>query len=145
MGIVQTMPELEAWLDANANSWSSLADQGYKALVRRWSEVFLPLVAAGGARLQGSRAMLSLEERLPADVFVVSGLQVPRFANTGGYGTAAYEAELRCAPRDFANHLELVMISADFSWSCIFSHEAGTSVWEQLYEFEANANTVEKP
>ncbi len=145
MGIVRAMPDLQAWLDANADSWSSLADREYKALVRRWSDVFSPLVAAGDARLHGRRAMTSLEERLPASVFVVSGLRVPRFANTGGYGAAAYEAELRHAPRDSANHMELVLISIDFSWSCIFSHEAGTLVWEQLYECEGNASEGGEP
>jgi hypothetical protein len=140
MGIVRALPDLEGWLDADADSWASLADQEYKTLVRHWSERFSPLIAAGASCLQGSRAMLSLENRLPADVYVLSGMRVPQLANMGGRGPAAYQAiGLRSIPRVSANRMELIVVSVDFTWSCVFSHEAGAFVWEQLYECGANA------
>ncbi len=135
MGIVRAIPDLEAWLDNDADMWSPLSDPEYKALVRRWSEGFGSLVATGARRLQGSRAMLSLQTRLPADVYVLSGLSIPQLANLGGLGPAAFRASgLRSVPRDLANRLELIIASQTFAWSCVFSHEAGAFVWEQLYE-----------
>jgi hypothetical protein len=53
----------------------------------------------------------------------------------GGRGPAAYRAtDLRCIPRDLANRMELIVVSDDLAWTCVFSHEAGAFVWEQLYE-----------
>ncbi len=135
MGIVRVLPDLEEWLDADADSWSALPDREYKALVRRWSETFLPLIAANAHRSQGYHAMLSLETRLPADVFLFSGFGIPQLDNTGGRGPAGYHANgLRNIRRDMANRMELIVASDDLAWSCVFSHEAGAHVWECLYE-----------
>jgi hypothetical protein len=135
MGIVRALPELEAWLDADASSWSTLSDREYKALVRRWSECFSQLIAADTSCLQGHRAIQALEARLPADVVLLSGIQVPQLANMGGRGAAAYTATGLCSlRRDLANRMELVLASDDLAWSCVFSHEAGAFVWEHLYE-----------
>jgi hypothetical protein len=83
--------------------------------------------------------MLSLEARLPAGVHVLSGLPVPQQLNTGGRGPAAYRvAGLRIVPRELANQLELIIVSDDFAWTCIFSHEAEVWVDEQLYECDPN-------
>jgi hypothetical protein len=136
MGIVRTLPNLESWLDTNADSWFALSDPEYKALVRRWTESYSHLLATRLPRhQQGYRAMLSLEDRLPANVFLFSGLKVPQLDNLGGSGPAAYRAiGLQRLSRDLANQLELIVSSEDLAWSCIFSHEAGAWVWEQLYE-----------
>jgi hypothetical protein len=135
MGIVRALPELEEWLDADASSWSSLTDREYKALARRWSECFSPLIASETPCLQGLRAVQALEARLPTDVVLLSGIQVPRLANMGGRGAAAYMAiGLRSLHRELANRMELVLASDDLAWSCVFSHEAGAFVWEHLYE-----------
>jgi hypothetical protein len=135
MGIVRAMPDLERWLDGDADSWSALSDPEYKALVRRWSDAFGALVAARAKCLKGGWAMASLRARLPADVYVLSGLPVRQVMNTGGAGPAAFLARgLRNVPPDLANQRELIVASEDFAWSCIFTHEAGMWGWEQLYE-----------
>ena len=135
MSIVRTLPDVEAWLDADADSWSSHSDREYKAVVRRWFESFARIVQAGDSRFVGNRAILSLDARLPADVHVFSGVRVPQLANMGGLGASAYQVSgLRRVPRDTANRFELIVVSVDFDWSCVFSHEAGAFVWEHLYE-----------
>jgi hypothetical protein len=135
MSILRAIPDIEAWLDTDAFSWSAVSDAEYKALVCRWSETFVPLVASDSKCTTGGRAMVSLEARLPADVIVVSGLPVPDLCNTGGMGPAAFRAKgLMRVDRDWANRMELVLVSADFSWAFVFSHEAGALVWEHLYD-----------
>ena len=41
---------------------------------------------------------------------------------------------------ELANRLELIAVSVDFTWCCVFSHEAGSWVWEQLFERESGDN-----
>jgi hypothetical protein len=77
MGFLRTIPEIDAWLDSDATSWSAVSEAEYKGLVRRWSETFAPLVAADAKCTKGGRAMVSLQARLPTNVIVVSGLPVP--------------------------------------------------------------------
>jgi hypothetical protein len=135
MGIVRVLPDVEDWLGAEAESWSPISDREYVALVRRWRDGFLPLIGAATPSFQGNRAMQAITERLPADVGLFSGVQVPELANTGGRGAAGYQAVgLRSIRRELANELELVAVAGDLSWSCVFSHEAGAWVWECLYE-----------
>ncbi len=135
MGIVRVLPKVEDWLNAEAESWSMLSDRDYIGLVRQWRAGFLPLITVGTPTFQGNRAMQVLEKRLPAEVWVLSGLQVPELANTGGQGAAGYQAAgLRSVKRELANQLELILAAGDLSWSCVFSHEAGAFVWEGLYE-----------
>src|ERR1043165_6770330 len=137
MGILRAMPEIEAWLDTDATSWSVVSEPEYKALVRRWSETFAPLVAADAKSTKGGRAMVSLQARFPANVIVMSGVAVPELCNTGGRGPAAFRAQgLMRVDRDWANSMELILVPDDFSWSFVFSHEAGAFVWEHLYEAE---------
>ena len=140
MGIVRVLPEVEDWLDAEAESWSLLSDRDYVALVRRWREGFSPLIAAGTPSFQGNRAMQVIAERLPADVLLFSGVRVTELANTGGRGASGYRAVgLRSVRREVANRAELVAVAADLSWSCVFSHEAGAWMWECLYEGASEA------
>ena len=141
MGIVRALPDIEAWLNADTTSWSFLSDREFKALVRRWSGCFSPLITANVSCLQGHRAIHSLEARLPADVVLLIGIRVPQLANTGGPSAAAYSATgLRSLRRDLANRMELVLSSDDLAWSCVFSHEAGAFVWEHLYERDPDAS-----
>lgn len=134
MGFLRTIPEIDAWLDSNATSWSAVSEVEYKSLVRRWSETFAPLVAADAKCTKGGRAMASLQASLPANVIVVSGLPVPELCNTGGLGPAAFRTQgLMRVDRDWANRLELILVSDDFSWALVYSHEAGALVWEHLY------------
>jgi hypothetical protein len=135
MGVVLALPDLENWLDAEAESWSALADKDYAALVRQWCEEFLPLVAAGTHSSRGNRAMAAIAARLPADVCLFNGLQVPELMNAGGRGPAGYRVTgLRHVRRELANQLELIVVANDLSWSCVFSHEAGAFAWESFYE-----------
>lgn len=135
MGILRAIPEIEAWLDAVATSWSVVSESEYKALVRRWSETYAPLVVADAKCTKGGRAMVSLQARLPANVIVISGLPVPELCNTGGRGPAAFRAQgLMRVDRDWANSMELILAADDFSWAFVFSHEAGAWVWEHLYD-----------
>jgi hypothetical protein len=83
--------------------------------------------------------MHSVADRLPADVYLFSGLLVPRLANMGGCGPAGYRAnKLRNVCKDLANRSELILVSSDLGWSCVFSHEAGAFVNEHLYERASN-------
>src|SRR5262245_36536606 len=108
MGILRAIPDIEAWLDADAISWSAVSDAEYRAMVRRWFETFAPLVACDSKCTKGGRAIVSLEGRLPADVIVISGLAVPELCNTGGLGPAAFRAQgLIGVDRDWANRREL--------------------------------------
>jgi hypothetical protein len=134
MSILRAIPDIESWLDNDAESWCAVSDAEYKALVRRWSETFAPLVAADAKCTKGGRAMVSLEARFPTDLTVISGLQVPELCNTGGRGPAAFRAQaLMRVERNWANRMELILVADDFSWACVFSHEAGAFVWEQFY------------
>jgi hypothetical protein len=140
MGITRALPDVEEWLEAEASSWSAISDRDYAALVRRCRDTFLPSVMAETPSLHGDRAMQAIAERLPADIWVFSGIRIPEMANMGGQGAAGYEvAGLRNLPRELANHLELVVVAENFSWSCVFSHEAGSCVWECLFEQRPDA------
>jgi hypothetical protein len=135
MGIVRVLPGVEDWLDAEAESWSPISDREYVAIVRRWRDSFLSRIAANTPSSQGNRAMQAIAERLPTDVWLFSGVEVPELANAGGLGAAGYHAVgLRNLRRELANQMELVVVAGDLSWSCVFSHEAGEWVWECLYE-----------
>ena len=74
MGFVRPLSELEDWLNAHAESWAPLADRDYSRLVRRWSSVFGPLIDADITAYTGSRAIFSLESRLPGEVILFSGV-----------------------------------------------------------------------
>ena len=64
--------------------------------------------------------------------------------NAGGLGASAYRAVgLRGLSRELANQLELVATSVDFCWCCVFSHEAGSFVCEQMYQRESGDNSEE--
>ncbi|WP_165220009.1 hypothetical protein [Aquisphaera insulae] len=126
MGILRSIPDVEAWLDADANEWTSLDDREYKAVVRRWSDVFLPRLEAGSQLLWGEKAILDVESRLPAAVVILSGTRIRSLANLGGCGAAVYRAAgLRQIDRDLANARELILTSEDLTWCCVFTHEAG--------------------
>src|SRR5438067_2078624 len=110
MGIMRALPDVEDWLDAEAESWSPIPDRDYVALVRRWRQDFLPRIAAAPRRFQGDGAMQAIAERLPGDVWLFSGVQVPELANTGGPGATGYHAVgLRNVRRDLANGWELIV------------------------------------
>jgi hypothetical protein len=132
---VHTLPGIEDWLDAAATSWRSLTAAEYAELVARWSAAFRPVIEAGNPTSRGHRAVSSLESRLPCEVILFSGVSILRLANRGGRGPAAYLASgLRALDRALANELELIVASADLSWCCVFSHEAGDFVWEELFD-----------
>jgi hypothetical protein len=135
LGIVRRLPKLETWLNDHATSWHSLSDRDYKTLVKLWTTDFGHLIEAGVFVHQGSRAVEFLASRLPGDVILFSGVLIPRLANRGGLVASAYRAvELRALDRELANDLELVAASVDMTWCCVFSHEAGSFVSEQVYE-----------
>jgi hypothetical protein len=128
-------PQLEAWLADHVDSWFMLAKHEYPALVDRWSALFWPMIAAGNVTHHGHRAIMVLESRLPCDIFLFNGVQIPQVMNLGGRGRAAYRAVGLCAlDRKLANQLELIAAPVDLSWCCVFTHEAGGYGWEQLYE-----------
>jgi len=135
MGIIRVLQEVEHWLEREAESWSPISHRDYLRLVQQWREDFMPLIVAGTPSAQGDRAMEAVAERMPADVWLFSGVTVPELANMGGSGAAGYQAAgLRRIWRELANRLELVFAASDLSWSCVFSHEAGAFVWECLYD-----------
>lgn len=104
MRIMRVLPEVETWLDAEAESWSPISDAEYVALVQRWRAIFLPLILAGTPSAQGNRAMQAIGERLPEDVCLFSEVQVQELANIGGQGAAGYKAvKLRMIRRELAN------------------------------------------
>ena len=43
-------------------------------------------------------------------------------------------ADLERLDSALARRLELVVVAEDFAWSCLFSHETGSLVHEELYE-----------
>jgi hypothetical protein len=134
MGFLRTIPAIKNWLDESAESWTSLSDPEYAALVRRWRDAFLERTHNSSTSLQGAKAMAFLDARLPADLLVISGLRIDSLCNAGGCGPAGYQARgVRSVPRDFANEMELIIVSADFSWSCVYSHEADAFFRETLY------------
>jgi hypothetical protein len=134
LAIVRSVEEIEDWLDAEAAAWSPISDPEYKAIRRGWQEHFGVLAASVPGWLHGHRALAWLREQLPADVLLFNGVLIPRLANMGGGPTTGYQARgLRHIRRNLANQYELIVVSADFSWTCVFSHEAESLVWEELY------------
>jgi hypothetical protein len=142
LGIIRSLPRLESWLDEHAASWIPLSEPEYKALVRRWSNLFGPLIRSDVFVRKGSHAFEFVESRLPASIILFSGVEIPALANQGGLGASAYRAVgLRALDRELANQLELVAVSVDLTWCCVFSHEAGSFVSEQLYERDVIDNS----
>jgi hypothetical protein len=137
VGFVQALCSLEDWLDGQAASWHQLSDSEYTALVRRWSSLFDALIEAGASSRRGNRAFEELRARLPCDAVLFSGVRIPRLANMGGRGPSAYRAiELRSVDRMLVNDLELIVAPIDLAWCCIFSHEAGSLAWEELFDLD---------
>ena len=135
MGLVQRLPEVESWLTREAASWESLSDAAYKGLVRDWHATYSSLVESGNSRARGGRALEAVQKRLPAEVVLFSGVSVPRVANLGGRGAAAYRADaLAGLNLDVLRRQELLLAAVDLSWCCLFSHETGALVHEQFYE-----------
>jgi hypothetical protein len=135
MGRVWNLPQLESWLIEHADSWFLLPHDEYASLIDQWSALFQPLIRAGNVAHKGHQAIMVVESSLPCDTFLFNGVQIPQVANLGGRGRAAYRAlGLRALDRDLANRLELVAVAVNFSWCCVFAHEAGAFAWEQLYQ-----------
>lgn len=135
MGIARSLPELEE----SVAGWSSACDlltaEDYKEVVARWKAAFKSLIETRSRRLSGSRALDSIESRLPQTVFLFSGVSIPEVANLGGRGPVGYRAiDLTRLDFGLARELELVLVSEDFSWSCLFSHETGSMFHEEFCE-----------
>ena len=137
VGIARALLSLEDWLDGQASSWQQLSDPEYTALLRCWSSLFNPLIEAGTSSRRGNRAFEELRARLPCDAVLFSGVRIPRLANMGGRGPSAYRAmELRSVDRILVNDLELIVAPVDLAWCCVFSHEAGSLAWEELFDLD---------
>lgn len=115
-----------------------MVDQEYVAIARSWREHYLTLIQGAKYSQLGERAIQAVAESLPCDVYVFSGLLLPELANTGGLGAGGYDVVgLKNIHRNLFNRLELIAVSRDLSWSCVFSHEAGAFVAGSLYEYVA--------
>ena len=141
MGIVRALPELEAWLDADASSWSSLPDpgiQGARSVAGPSASHRSSPRAPPASKAIGRFNLSNLGS--PPTSSCSAAFRCARLANMGGRGAAAYAATgLRGLRRDLANRMELVLASDDLAWSCVFSHEAGAFVWEHLYVWGPDA------
>ena len=137
MPIVSSNAELERWLDSASSSWSRLGDADYKRIASNWKRAFWHVIEIGGQSSTGTEALDQLATLLPATVFVFNGFKVPVLANAGGRGTGihAYDVQsLSHIDRSLANSEELILVDAEMSYSCIFTHEAGALAHEHLYE-----------
>lgn len=105
-------------------------------LAATWESRYRTYIERQPRCVTGERAVYALAQRLPANLVILSGIKVPQHANLGGNGRAAFRAEaLRRVDRDLANTLELIVSAADFSWSCVFTHEGGGGyAYETLYD-----------
>jgi len=134
MGIVRSIPEVEAWLSDHSESWRMLSDSEYRALVRDWNAKFRPLIEQEQTTSTGSRALDLLAGHLPADIILFSGIRVPEVANLGGSCACGYSASgLTLLDHNLLRQKELLTCAPDLSWSCLFSHETGSMFHEQLY------------
>lgn len=135
MGLARSLPELEDSLAGRATACEVLTDRDYQQLIARWQSIFRPLVESRSRRLSGARALEATRAKLPQTVLLFSGVRIPEVANHGGRGPVAYRAvKLASFDAELARQLELVLVAEDFSWSCVFSHESGSMVHEELYE-----------
>ena len=140
MGFLREHPGIEAWVQEHADAWRCLTDSEYKSLVSRWKSTFWHLIELERPTRTGTRAMLALDQHLPASLFLFGGVGVPRVANMGSSGACGYHVtQLRKLDRDLANRLELILVDDRLSYSCVFSHEASSMVWEHLYVSEGAA------
>jgi hypothetical protein len=134
VGIVGSLPEVEAWLSEVADSWRPLSDPEYRYLVRDWKAKFSPLIEQSRFASSGDRALDALAAHLPADMVIFSGVHVPEVANLGGSCACAYSAlALASLNHDLLRRNELITCAPDLLWSCLFSHETGGMFREQLY------------
>ncbi|MEO0586947.1 MAG: hypothetical protein AAF078_04840 [Planctomycetota bacterium] len=135
MSIVHSIPELEAWLDEHASSWSIMDDRAYVAFTREWQQRFLPRVEARQHAQKGDLAISTLVDCLPTDAVLIAGLRVPTVANMGGNVASGYHVTgLRSIHRELFNRAELIVTAECRSWTCVFNHEAYAGFPEYLYE-----------
>ena len=134
MGFVRRSLRLEGWLDDHSESWSLLSDREYKALVKSWSTLFIPLIESGKRSFEGYFAIEAFGKHIPADVYLFSGIRIPQLLNNGLVAFAYRTDQLCELDRDLANCLDLVVVNSNMAWSCVYSHEAGSWVWEQFYD-----------
>ena len=90
MGIVRSLPQVEAWLSDNSESWRQLPDSEYRALVRDWRSRFCQPIKHNETSETGDTALDALSHYLPADLILFSGVQVPEIGNLGGSCACAY-------------------------------------------------------
>jgi len=127
------LPNVEAWLDESGDGWSFLSDAEYKEQATRLRSVFQPLVEDERSWRCGHRAVAWLPDQLPAPLLLLSGIPVPRLAGEGGGGPASYLVSLQTLDLDVVRAAELIVISQDYRWCCVFTHESGSLVHEELF------------
>lgn len=136
MSITRPQPEFEAWLNEQAADWQILDDLSYKRLVNEFRELYQHTPNPSRVR-KGDKAVAELTSRLNEGAYVFGGFSIPEMANTGSSGPCAYKIiRLSGLPRDILNRLELIVLSINKSWCCLFSHECGTLVHEEFRELE---------
>jgi hypothetical protein len=127
MPIVTPSLALEKWLTNAADTWEPIADPAYRELLVKWQAAFGADLGRG-AGIQGPGALQEFEALLPAAVVLFNGVTVARAATSAARHPHAYRAaRLRRLDRALANELDLVLVSKDFSFCCICTHE-----WQAL-------------
>ena len=124
MGIVKALPTLEAWVESRGLAWARLSDREYRSCLGSWSNTFQHRIERRWQHVKGARAILDFESELPCSVFLICGVSIPEVANLGGSCASGYRID-NCDSLDLSlcSSLELVVISSDFRWSLLLSHE----------------------
>lgn len=136
MGLLSVNPELETFLDAETDRWRMLSDKEYRDLIRRWRETFEAKFHSTDPQLTGQHALAHVESQLlPASGFV---FQVPGYrygpASASRKTAFAYEFEqMSGTNHDLLNWEDAILVDADMTWCCFYTHEAGALAQPAFY------------
>lgn len=132
MGIVRRNVEIEEWIIPYSQNWQFLTDPDYHQLINRWKQHFWHCIETARRNPHGDKAKYKLQELLPFDCYVFSGIKVDVAANMGGKTPFGYFVEeLSQINWDLCRSEETIIAAKDFSFMVVCSHEEG---FETFYE-----------
>jgi hypothetical protein len=125
---LSALPELDAWFRVAASGARPLDRREYQDLIRSWQVHFEPLLKAGDRRT-GAKAEEGARALLPRDVFVftIPGYRYLPAATDARHDAryGFYVSQLRTIDFNVANQMDVILTDAEFTFTCLCTHEAG--------------------
>ena len=132
MSLVRKCIDVENWLSKSSTDWLIIPDDEYRKLISNWKKSFWHEIEARCQNQHGIKAQLKLQNVLPINAYIFSGIRVEAVANLGGnYPLGYFVKELSEVDWSLCQMQELIITDAEFIHTMVCSHEDG---YEQYFE-----------